>query len=338
MFRGDSLNIEKYYGINISELDADNIFFSLINKCREKEIFSQNELLYIDKELSKMIRETAERSGKGYIKQESAKIMLKNIFMILDSTVSVSDFHEIIEIIKQKKLFEFWEKCVLASNKAFDRTLKNFYHLEHFYYANPTLRAEFAIKLKNDYAFSNIYTHSFEKAVFTKAFFALSGNESFAAVAERSEILATECGLLHGKQLSDIKPLLSQRTAFLTDGNIKYTHTLIDAIILSMCYSAFYRCEGLLPNKEYAKDILTELMNEQEEELSKSFNSYLQIVTARENVPILKKEDTYGENILNVYASRVNEENLQLLSRYLAAKVTVKRKTEKGLKTLINFN
>ncbi len=332
------MNIEKYYGINISELDADNIFFSLINKCREKEIFSQSELLYIDIELSKMIEETASRCGKGYIKQDSAKIMLKNIFMIMDSSVSVSDFHEIIEIIKKRKLFEFWEKSVLESNRAFDRTLKNFYHLEHFYYANPSLLAEFAIKLKNDYAFSNIYTHSFEKAVFTKAFFSFFGNEAFAKVSERSEILATECGLLHGKQLSDIKPILTQRAAFLSEENIKYTHSLIDAIIISMCYSAFYRCERLFPSKKYANEILSELINEQECELSKSFESYLHIAVARENIPMLKKEDTYGENILNVYASRVNEENLQLLSRYLAKKVTEKRKTEKGLKSLINFS
>lgn len=332
------MNIEKYYGINVSELDADNIFFSLINKCREKEIFSQSELLYIDIELSKMIEETARRCGKGYIKQESAKTMLSNIFMILNSTVTLSDFTELIESVKQKKLSEFWERGVLESNKAFDRTQKNFYHLEHFHYANPSLLAEFAIKLKNDYSFSSIYTHSFEKAAFTKAFFSLSGTENFTVVANYSEILATECGFLSGKQLSDIKPILTNRGAFLSQGGIKYTHSLIDAIIISMCYSAFYRCEGLFPDKDYAKDILSELMDEEESELSKSFNSYLHMIAARDNIPILKKEDTYGENILNVYASRVNEENFELLSKHLAKRTLEKRKTEKGLKTLINFN
>ena len=105
-----------------------------------------------------------------------------------------------------------------------------------------------------------------------------------------------------------------------------------------MCYSAFYRCEGYFPKKEYAKDILSELINEQEEELSKSFNSYLHILLARDNIPILKKEESYGENILNVYASRVNERNLELLSKHLAKRTLEKRKTEKGLKSLINFN
>ncbi len=331
------MNIERYYDINLAEVDADNLFFSVIAKGKEKGIFDEKELSYVDASLGAMIEETARLCGKGYIKEESARIMLKNIFMILDSVFSVSEIPAIIQAVKGRSLWETWQKGTSESIAYFDRTKKNFYHLEHFYYKNPSLLADFAIKLKNDYAFTNIYTHSFERAQFTKAFFLLSGNESFRAVCERSEILCTQCGILSKVKYEDILPIINERGLLRADGGIKYTQSVIDAIIISMCYSAFYRCEGIFPEKERAKEILSELIGESENELCESFESYLRMVISRFCVDVAEKGASYGENILNVYASRVCDENLALLARHLAAKTVEKRKNEKGLRNLINF-
>lgn len=332
------MNIERYYDIKLSEIDADNLFFSVVAKAKEKGIFMESELLYIDSSLNDMISETARLCGKGYIKEDSAKIMLRNIFMILDSVFSVTDITEIIEAVKQKKLTESWQKGVRESIAFFDRTKKNIYHLEHFYYKNPSLLADFAIKLKNDYAFTNIYTHSFERATFTKAFFLLNGNESYKTVCDKSEILCTECDILSGLEYEDILPIINERGLLRADGGIKYTQNVIDAIIISMCFSAFYRCEGIFPGKEYAKEILSELVSTSEEELRESFESYIRMIISRYKVEIVEKEASYGENILNVYASRVSEDNIILLAKHLAEKTVSKRKTEKGLINLINFN
>ncbi len=330
-------NIDKYYGLNITELDAENLFFSLVGKCKEKGIFDSDDLVYVDSQLNLMIEETARLCGKGYIKEENARIMLKNIFMILDSVYSVSDYPEIISVIKDRKLFEMWQRGVKESIAYFDRTVKNFYHLEHFYYKYPELRADFAISLKNDYAFSNIYTHNFESAKFTKAFFAISENESFRSVRERSELLCTECALLSVLKYDNLLPILNERGYFRTDGGIRYTAMLVDAIVISMCYSAFFRCDGIYPDSSYAKEILSELVSDNTEELYESFESYIRMVIARYGIETAQKDDSYGENILNVYTSRLNEENIGKLARYLVSVVSQKRTSEKGLRNLIHF-
>ncbi len=330
-------NIDKYYGINITELDAENLFFSLVGKCKEKNIFDFDDLVYVDSQLNRMIEETARLCGKGYIKEENARIMLKNIFMILDSVYAVSDYPEIISVIKERRLYDMWQRGVKESIAYFDRTVKNFYHLEHFYYKYPELRADFAISLKNDYAFSNIYTHSFENAKYAKAFFAISENESFKSVSERSEILCTECALISKMKYDDLLPILSERGYFRPDGGIKYTALLIDAIVISMCYASFYRCDGFYPQSVYAKAILTELVSENTPELCDSFESYLNMIIGRFGVEIAEKDESYGENILNVYATRLNKENVSKLAKHLVSVITQKRTTEKGLKNLIHF-
>ncbi len=330
-------NIDKYYGLNITELDAENLFFSLMGKCKEKGIFDSDDLVYVDSQLNLMIEETARLCGKGYIKEENARIMLKNIFMILDSVYSVSDYPEIISVIRERKLFEMWQRGVKESIAYFDRTVKNFYHLEHFYYKYPELRADFAISLKNDYAFSNIYTHSFEAAKYTKAFFAISENESFKSVSTRSEMLCAECALISNMKYDDLLPILEERGYFRADGGIKYTAMLVDAIVISMCYASFYRCDGFYPQSAYAKEILTELVSENTAELCESFESYLNMVVGRHGIEITEKDESYGENILNVYASRLNKENISKLAKYLVSVITHKRVTEKGLKNLIHF-
>lgn len=331
-------NIDRYYGIDITELDPGNLFFTLIAKCKEKNILDTDDLVYVDSQLNIMISETAKLCGKGYIKEDSARIMLKNIFMILDSVYSASDYAQIISAVKERRLDEMWQRGVKESLAYFDRTVKNFYHLEHFYYKYPELRADFAISLKNDYAFSNIYTHSFENAKYTKAFFAIAENESFRAVCERSEILCTECALMEKMKYDDLLPILEERGYFRPDGGIKYTALLIDAIIISMCYSSFYRCDSFYPSKGYAKEILTELVREDINELSESLESYINMTISRYGLSIYQKSDSYGENILNVYASRLNNENITRLAKYLSGVISQKRINEKGLKNLIHFN
>lgn len=330
-------SIDKYYGIDLTELDAGNLFFSLVAKCKEKGIFDSSDLVYIDSLLNLFISETAKLCGKGYIKEDGARIMLKNIFMILGGVYSLPDFPKIISVIKERKLNEMWQSGVRDSLAFFDRTVKNFYHLEHFYYKYPELRADFAINLKNDYAFSNIYTHSFDNAKFTKAFFALGENESFRFVCERSEILCTECALLEKMKYTDLLPILEERGYFRPDGGVKYTALLIDAIVISLCFSSFYRCDGYYPNKAYAKDILSELVRDSREELCESFESYINMIISGHGITISKKEDSYGENILNVYESRLNPENITKLAKHLSDVVLQKRNTEKGLKNLIHF-
>ena len=330
-------NLERYFEIDITELDANNLFFSVVKKCKEKNILENSELLYVDSELNRMIEESAKLCGKGYIKQESAKTMLKNIFMILDSVYPVSDFREIINCIKERKLWEMWRRGVSESIAYFDRTQKNIFHLEHFFYKYPHLKADFAINLKNDYAFSNIYTHSFENAKFTKAFFSISENESFREVCERSEILCAECAFLEKMAYSDLLPILNERGGFRADGGVKYTALLIDAIIISMCYGAFYRCEGFYPSKEYARKILSEIVNENIGDLEENLLSYLNIVVGRYNLRKVEKQASYGENILNVYESRLCEENIKALAVHLAKVISQKRTTEKGLMNLIHF-
>lgn len=330
-------NIEKYYELQRTEIDIGNLFFSAVSKAKEKGIFDEAELVYIDKTLGRMIEEVARLCGKGYIKEDSARVMLKNIFMILDSTFSPSDIHGIISCIKQRCLWEAWQTGVCESIAAFDRTKKNFFHLEHFYYANPTLLADFAIKLKNDYAFTNIYTHGFDRAKFTKAFFLLSEQESFRSVCERSEMLCCECDFLGRLKYEDLLPVLHERGLERADGGIKYTASLLDAITLSMCFAAFYRCSGFYPEKVYAKDILSELVSSREDELSESFESYIRMACARYDIEIADKGASVGENILNVYATRMCEENISILARHLARTVVNKRSTENGLKILINF-
>jgi len=330
-------NIDNYYGLTLTELCADNLFFSLVGKCKEKGIFDSDDLVYVDSQLNRMIEETARFCGKGYIKEDSARVMLKNIFMILDGVYSIADFPEIIKVIKSRTLWDMWQRGTKESIAHFDRTRKNFYHLEHFYYKYPDLRADFAISLKNDYAFSNIYTHSFENAKFTKAFFAVSENESFRSVCQRSEMLCTECALLSGIGYSDILPILNERGSFRIDGGVKYTSVLVDAIIISMCFSAFYRCEGIFPETKYAKEILTQLISSDTAELCEDIGSYLHMVIARYGVETVNKQDSYGENILNVYASRLNEENIKSLSDYLVSVISGKRTNEKGLRNLIHF-
>ncbi len=333
----NSNNIERYIEIQRTEIDAENLFFSTVSKAKEKGIFEEAELLYIDSTLHRMLEETARLCGKGYIKEDSARVMLKNIFMILDSVFSVSDISGIISAVKERKLWEMWQKGVSESISAFDRTKKNFFHLEHFYYANPTLRADFAIKLKNDYAFTNIYTHSFERAKFTKAFFLLSEQESFRSVCERSELLCCESAFLSKMKYEDLLPIITERGLERADGGIKYTASLLDAVTISMCYAAFYRREGFYPEKTYARDILSELVSSDEAELCESFNSYIHMASSRFGIEIADKNASMGENILNVYASRLHKENIQLLAKHLARTVVNKRSTENGLKILINF-
>ena len=329
--------IDRFYDLKITELDPENIFFSLVGKCKEKGIFDKDDLVYVDSRLNMMIEETARLCGKGYIKEESARIMLKNIFMILDGVYSLSDYHEIISVIKERKLDEMWQKGVKESLVYFDRTKKNFFHLEHFYYKYPELKADFAISLKNDYAFSNIYTHSFENAKYTKAFFSISENESFRAVCERSEILCTECALISTMKYGELLPILNERGYFRPDGGVKYTAMLMDAIVISMCYSAFYRCDGRYPTANLAKDILSELVKDDTGELCENMETYLEMVIGRYGLETVKCEDSYGENILNVYASRLCRENINALARYLVSVISKKRITEKGLKNLIHF-
>jgi len=332
-----SSSIDRYYDIKTTELDADNLFFSLVGKCKEKGILDHDELVYVDGQLGRMIEETARLCGKGYIKEDSARTMLKNIFMILDGVYTIVDFYEIINVIKNRTLWEMWQSGVKDSIAYFDRTVKNFYHLEHFSYKYPELRAEFAISLKNDYAFSNIYTHSFGEAKFTKAFFAISENESFRSVCDRSEMLCVETAFIAGMRYDDLLPILNERGSFRPDGGIKYTAMLIDAVVISMCYSAFYRCEGYYPESRFAREILSELVSENTEELYESFKDYLHMVISGRGIEIVEKGDSYGENILNVYASRLCEENISRLARYLVSVIANKRTTEKGLKNLIHF-
>lgn len=330
-------NIEKYYELQRTEIDIENLFFSTVSKAKEKGIFEEAELIYIDKTLGLTIEEAARLCGKGYIKEDNARVMLKNIFMILDSTFSPSEISEIISCIKERRLWEAWQRGVRESIAAFDRTKKNFFHLEHFYYANPTLLADFAIKLKNDYAFTNIYTHGFDRAKFTKAFFLLSEQESFRSVCERSEVLCCECGFLGRMKYEDLLPMLRERGLERADGGIKYTAPLLDAITLSMCFAAFYRCDGFYPKKVYAKDILSELVASEESELAESLESYIRMACARYGIEIADKSASVGENILNVYATRMCDENISLLAKHLARTVVRKRNTENGLKILINF-
>lgn len=329
--------IDRFYDLKITDIDPENIFFSLVAKCREKEIFGKDELVYVDSRLNMMIEETARLCGKGYIKEESARIMLKNIFMILDCVYPLSDYQEIISVIKEKRLDEMWQTGVKKSIAYFDRTKKNLFHLEHFYYKYPELKADFAISLKNDYAFSNIYTHSFENAKYTKAFFSLSANESFKSVCERSEILCAECALISSMKYVELLPILNERGYFRPDGGVKYTSMLIDAIIISMCYSSFYRCEGRYPSANFAEQILSELVKDDCAELCENMEMYLDMIIGRYGIEIVNKEDSYGENILNVYASRLCRENISLLAKYLVSVISKKRITENGLKNLIHF-
>ena len=330
-------NIDKYYELDLTEINPDNLFFSVVGKCKEKEILGKDELLYVDSQLNLMIEETARLCGKGYIREESARTMLKNIFMILDSAYTPSDFRRIISDIKEQRLPEIRQKGVSESLSAFDRTKKNFFHLEHFYYKYPELRADFAISLKNDYAFSNIYTHSFDNAKYTKAFFSFSENESFRSVCDRSEILCAQCALLSKMKYAELLPILEHRGYFRPDGGVKYTALLIDAVLISAIFSAFYRCEGFYPTKNLAKDILSELVEDSHAELCEGFESYIRTFIARNGIEVVQKCDSYGENILNVYASRLCEENIVSLAKHLADVTVQKRGTEKGLMNLIHF-
>ena len=145
------------------------------------------------------------------------------------------------------------------------------------------------------------------------------------------------CALLEKMRYSDLLPIVEERGYFRNDGGIKYTMLLIEAIVISMCYSAFYRCDGFYPKKEYAKEILSELVSECTDELYESFVSYIKMVIGRYGIETVKKEESYGENILNVYASRLCEENIFLLARHLVSVVWGKKTSEKGLKNLIHF-
>lgn len=329
--------IERYYDISRGEIDPENLFFSVIERAKEKHILDEKELSYTDAELHKMIGEVARLCGKGYIKEDSARTMLRNIFMILDSRFSPDAPGEILDAVRERRLWKEWEAGTSESLKYFDRTRMNFYHLEHFYYANPALRADFAIRLKNDYLFSNIYTHSFEKAAFTKAFFALEGVESFRTVCERSELLSCECAFLQKRAFDDLLPAFEERGVLREGGAVVYTASLLDAILLSMGYAAFTRSAGLFPEKRTAKDVLHELMKEDEGALCESFLSYLHMAANRYDVSIVPDADSRGENILNVYASRASEENLASLARYLARNACMRRTSEKGLRSLICF-
>lgn len=331
------IEIEKYFPIKPEEVDADNLFFSVTLLAKKKGILSEKELEYTDAELHRMITEAAELCGKGYIKEESARVMLKNIFMILDSRFEVTKIPEIIAAIQEKRLFDEWRLGVIESTRALARTQMNFYNVEHFCYGKKEFGSDFGGKLKGDYNFSNIYTHSFDTAVNTKAFFRLSGNESFKTVCEMSEMLCCECAFLEKLTFSDILPIVTERGALREGNRIVFTSTLVNAVVLSMLYAAFYRSPGFFPEKAKALDILDELSESSEEELRDIFKDYIGIAVRRFGIEVVPKEASYGENILNVYASRANEENLELLASALSRFVVKKRKDENGLRFVIHF-
>ena len=83
--------------------------------------------------------------------------------------------------------------------------------------------------------------------------------------------------------------------------------------------------------------ILSELVSSTENELCESFISYIHMAAMRFGIEIVDKNASIGENILNVYASRLCEESIELLAKHLAAQTVKKRSTENGLRILINF-
>ena len=111
--------IERYYEIARSEIDPENLFFSVIERAKEKHILDEKELSYTDAELHKMINEVARLCGKGYIKEDSARTMLRNIFMILDSRFSPDAVGEILDAVKERRLWQEWEAGTSESLKYF---------------------------------------------------------------------------------------------------------------------------------------------------------------------------------------------------------------------------
>lgn len=324
-------------GISITELDADNLFYSVIYKCKEKELLSTEELLYVDGSINRMLEETAKFCRKGYIKQDIAIIMLKNVFMILDSLYSVTDFPKIIEAVRERRLYEVWQEAVRESGRAFDRVSKNFANLEHLARRNPELCAAFATSLKNDVGLSNIFTFSLDRAVYTKEFFGFADRVDYRTLAERSEIICTEFAFLDKRPLCEVYPILGARGAARREGIIAYNSELIDSIVISMCLSAFYRCDGLFPPISLSGEILEMLNGESEEELCESFLSYLGIALARYKIEAAEYEETVGENMTALYRTRVNSRNLELCARHLASLVVKYRNSDSGVEKAVHF-
>jgi hypothetical protein len=324
-------------GISITELDADNLFYSVISKCKEKELLSTEELVYVDGSINRMLEETAKFCRKGYIKQDVAIIMLKNVFMILDSLYSVTDFPKIIEAVRDRKLYDVWQEAIRESGRAFDRATKNFANLDHLARKNPELCADFAVSLKNDVGLSNIFTFSLDRAVYTKEFFGLGDRVDYRTLSEKSEILCTEFALLDKRPLCDIYPILGARGAAKREGVITYNSELIDSVVISMCFSAFYRCDGLFPPISLSREILEILNGETEDELSDSFLSYLNIALARYKIEAAEYEESVGENMTALYKTRVNSRNLKLLAEHLASLVIKYRTSDAGTEKAVHF-
>ena len=329
--------LERFSDINISEINTSNVFFSVVSLCKEKGIFDKDDLSYVDSSLGIMIEETARYSKKGYIKKDIAVIMLKNVFMILDSIYSVSEFREIISCIRERKLYELWQRAVGESGRSFDRVCKNFSNLEHFHRKNNSLGADFAVRLLADCNLENIFTYSFDRKTFTREFFGIEERVHYGELCRKSEILCTECGFLDGKTIEDIYPILKDRNAVKKVDTVNYNARLIDCIMLSMMYGAFYRCPGIFPPYELYGEISSELLETDEDELSETFLSYLKIAASRYGVRISDKSETVGENILNVYASRVCEENLILLSQHLAGEIIRHREKYGDIERTVYF-
>lgn len=329
--------LERFSDINISDINTSNVFFSVVSLCKEKGIFSKDDLVYVDTALGKMIEETARYSKKGYIKKDIAIIMLKNVFMILDSVYTVSDFREIIFCVKERKLYELWQRAVGESGRSFDRVCKNFANLEHFHRKNKNLGADFAVNLLSDCNLENIFTYSFDRKPYTKEFFGISDRINYSELCRRSEILCTECGFLDKRTIDDIYPILKDRNAVKKADTVNYNSWLIDCIVLSMMYGAFYRCPQIFPPYELYGEISSELCDSSKDELCEAFLSYLKIAASRYDVRIVEKGESVGENILNIYSSRVCEENLQLLSQHLAEKIVNFREKHGDIERTIYF-
>lgn len=329
--------LEPYSDINISEINTSNVFFSVISLCKEKGIFDGNDLVYVDSELGKMIEETARYSKKGYIKKDIAVIMLKNVFMILDSVYSVSEFREIISAVKEKRLYSLWQRAVGECGRSFDRVCKNFANLEHFYRKNKVLCADFAQRLQDDCNLESIFTFSLDRKVYTKEFFGFENGVHYGELCRRSEILCTECGFLDGRSVDEIYPILKDRNAVKKTDTVSYNSWLVDCIILSMMYGAFCRAPGFFPPYELYGEISSELLESTQTELSEAFDTYLKIAASRYGVKIVQKSESVGEGILNVYASRVCEENLSLLAEYLANKIVSYREKNGNVDRTVFF-
>lgn len=305
-------DIQSFYPIDISEIDASKFFFSVINAAKRKGLLAEQELRYTDTQIDILLHDALKSSHKSSVRRETAKELVEGVFRVLDCAYPHDNggISEVVESVKNRTLAEYAlsgkRKCAAYLNNALNRV----YHIEHIMYKRRDLRMDFILDIKSELIYTDIYRAGGESTSSLLRTLGLKAPSTLENVSHGMDFLCAAFDLAAYCNADEVLAA-AKRSGITANGEVYYNKAFVTALAVSFLVCAYLREDSVFVPKAKmfeAEDMFLEMTDS---ELCEFFRDAERIFINRHGIDTDEVNRVTTE-IEKLYAFTIHENGLSL--------------------------